>query len=100
MVFCEANTEESRRGLAVLPSDIVGGSSIDVDRTKMTVRSDPIVGGASVKVAERGLHTEPCFLVTLSRSDLSAHTLVSDVCALALHLYLKKEDPIKISVKF
>lgn len=75
-------------------------SSIDVDRTKMTVRSDPIVGGASVKVAERGLHTEPCFLVTLSRSDLSAHTLVSDVCALALHLYLKKEDPIKISVKF
>lgn len=41
---------------------------------KIAVSSDPFVRGASVKVAERGLPIELCFIVTLSRSDSSIHT--------------------------
>lgn len=41
---------------------------------KITVSSDPFVRGASIKVAERGLPIELCFIVALSRSDSSIHT--------------------------
>lgn len=55
----------------IAPSE---ASYIDVERTKITVSSDPFVRGASIKVAEWGLHIELCFIVMLSRSELSVHT--------------------------
>lgn len=42
-----------------------------MERTEITVSSDPFVRGASTKVAERGLHIRLGFIVTLSRSEAS-----------------------------
>lgn len=55
----------------IAPSE---ASYIDAERTKITVSSDPFVRGASIKVAEWGLHIELCFIVMLSRSDSSVDT--------------------------
>lgn len=55
----------------IAPSE---ASYIDVERTKITVSSDPFVRSASIKVAELRLHIELCFIVTLSRNDSSVYT--------------------------